>query len=542
MGTVGDTIWGVHIIGDECLIHYGTNIATWDTFPNEITSASDYTVKYSSMAEAFSTSFVYNSLLYIMDGTNYLVYNGSTVVAVTGYIPTTRIAADPDGGNGTDNEGVNYLSSYRKNTFVGDGSSKVYHLDVSSYDNETPTATVNGVSASIASFSYTAGTVTFTTAPAKPTTPGEANVIITFKKAVSGYPETIKNCTISRVFDTRVIVSGNTNKKGYFYPSELDDPTYFSDVKYVKDGDEDDSDIVSLCVTTDALITIKNTTGKGTKVFYHVPSTDSTYGRVYPVTGTSIVKGCVAQGVTFLDDIVYLSNDGLESIYLDSDSSYLVHRSTFVDKEMINKVNYASAKIEVWNNYLLILMDNQVFLADSRQIAKVDSHKEYEWYYWDNINGSLLKDYNGTLFLTDTSGNIYKFSGYNDNGTAIDSYWTTPLDVFGTGTKKKNSLKRGGVAEIKRIPNSVIKVDIATDKESFENVLVSNQGGFSFSSVDFSAFSFGTDPRGRIVYNPKKKKWIEIQIKFYSDELNKPFGLYNASLRAIIGNDIKRLS
>lgn len=541
MGTVGDDIYGLHIIGTKCLIHYGTNLAWWETFPNAITGAGDLTVLFTTMAQVFSTSFVYNGLLYILDGTNYLVYNGTTAVAVTGFIPTTSTGADPNGANRSIFQGVNYLSSYRKNSFVGDGTSTVFTLDVSSYDNETPTATVNGASASIASFSYTTGTVTFTAAPAAPSTAGEDNVIITFKKAVSGYPETVKNCTIATIFDTRVIISGNANKKGYFYPSELDDPTYFSDTKYVKDTDEDDSAIVALIPSTDAILSIHDNSGKGTKVFYHVPTIDSTDGKIYPVTETSISKGCVSQGINFFDDVVYLSSDGLESVYLSSDTSYLIHRSTLIDKEFINEANYSTAKIEIWNNYLMVLVNNKVYLADSRQINKIDGHREYEWYYWDNINGTLLKDYNGTLFLSDASGNIFKFSGYNDNGTAINAYWVTPLDIFDSRTKLKTALKRGGVAEIKTIANSVIKVDVATDKESFVNILTSSQGGFSFANINFASFTFGTSNRTRIVYNPKKKKWIEIQLKFYSDVLDKPFGLYNATLRALIGNDIKRV-
>ena len=38
----------------------------------------------------------------------------------------------------------------------------------------------------------------------------------------------------------------------------------------------------------------------------------------------------------------------------------------------------------------------------------------------------------------------------------------------------------------------------------------------------------------------KEKKFLNISLKFYSDELDKPFGLYSAILEAFIGGYAKR--
>lgn len=82
-----------------------------------------------SAANAKSTSFVHGGRLYILDGTNYLVYGGSsavyngdyiTDVTNVAYAPTTVISAAP-GGGGTAFEPVNLLQPKRVNSFVGNG-------------------------------------------------------------------------------------------------------------------------------------------------------------------------------------------------------------------------------------------------------------------------------------------------------------------------------------------------------------------------------------------------------------------------------------
>jgi hypothetical protein len=105
------------------IVHSGTNLYDEET------------VIFDDMEETPSKFFVFNNLLYIKDGKNYLVYDGSTCKDVVGYIPTTTMSMTPS-GQGTTYEDVNLLSPYRKNSFVGDGESTVYKLDTKEIDGE----------------------------------------------------------------------------------------------------------------------------------------------------------------------------------------------------------------------------------------------------------------------------------------------------------------------------------------------------------------------------------------------------------------------
>jgi len=59
-------------------------------------------------------------------------------------------------------------------------------------------------------------------------------------------------------------------------------------------------------------------------------------------------------------------------------------------------------------------------------------------------------------------------------------------------------------------------------------------------SIDYSNFAYTTKNESYIVYKIKEKKFLNISLKFYSDELDKPFGIYSAVLEAFIGGYAKR--
>lgn len=78
-----------------------------------------------------SQHFVFNNRLYILDGKNYLVYDGSSISQVknSAYVPTTYIGIIPAGENadiGTEYEQRNILTPKFKHTFIADGTTKEF--------------------------------------------------------------------------------------------------------------------------------------------------------------------------------------------------------------------------------------------------------------------------------------------------------------------------------------------------------------------------------------------------------------------------------
>lgn len=469
---------------------------------------------YSGLAPVRSTFFVYNNILYIKDNTKYVEFNGTTASNVVGYVPTTSISRTPAGGGAT-YEDINMLSIYRKNEFVGDGTATEYHLDARDID-EVVRVEVNGEVISSSSYTYNGeqGTVTFTTAPPIPDTDGQSNVIITFAKEVSGYRERILRCGIVTTFDNRVFFSGNPSYPNVLWHSSLNDPTYISDLDYYNEG-LDLSPIRAMVVGNECLWVFKEPSQANTTVFYHEPSIDSNYGKIYPSAHSSISTGCVSTGINFNDDIVFFSNRGLEAISSSiTGDKVLAHRSSLVDSKLLSEENYRSLILEEWEGYLLTIIGNKVYLADSRAMFNNDDHAEYEWFYWELDKAPTSTKVKDDVLYIGTSDGIYTLTNTGDR--TITSYWTTPYDEFNYPQYQKTTNKKGSVVDME---GESVTVSVRTDDNNFETIN-------TYLNV-----------KGYVVCRIKRKKWKAIQLKFAS---TKPFGIYEATLESYVGSYVKR--
>lgn len=545
IGQIGTKVNGLYFFETnntfEVIVHSGTKLLRWDNFPStpEVT-----TELHSSMNDAKSSAFVFGDKFYINDGLNYIVYNGTSVtnVSVDATVPTTTIARSPSGG-GEVYQPVNLLQSSRYNTFIGDGTSVDYYLDATEIDT-VEEVTVNGVVTTAYTVNNILGKITFTTAPEAPGTPGQANVVVKFSKFIPDYINRISKCTIAKLFDRRVFFSGNPDFPNAIFHCELENPAYVSDLAYYQDG-EDNTAVVDMVVGNNVLVVLKESSTQDATIFYHTPTIDYQYGKIYPMKQSSISTGCYSRGINFNDDIVFMSKNGLEGIDGNiAEKQLLSHRSSLVDSKMVNENNFNHCEMQEWNGYLMCLINGKIYLADSRQKFAGLTGFEYEWYYWDNIQcgtslARILKEYKGNLYFGCEDGSICHFEGTNDNGLPTYSCWTTPRDNFGSENLFKTTNKRGGVVKIKTIPNGQIKLGIETNKSNYKDIGKWSSTGFDFANIDFNNFSFATTQNSRIVFKLKEKKIIDISLKFYSDEMDKPFGLYNAVLEVFTGGYVK---
>lgn len=501
-------VWGIfsYKAGDEdmLLVHSGTKLYK--------IVGGVRTEIYSGLNPARSLSFIFNEKWFFKDGLNYLVYDGTTIAEVIGYIPTTTISRNPAGG-GTTYEDVNMLTSLRKNTFVGDGKSTEYYLDAQNIDSDyIPEITVDGSQVTAFTLNAAEGKITFNSAPAAPLTDGQDNVIIQFRKTVSGHRDRINKCTLLEVFDNRVFFSGNQDYPNTLWHSSLNDPSYCSDLDYYTEG-MDLSKIRSLVAGNNALWVFKEPSQANTAVFYHNPTIDAEYGKIYPSTHSNISTGCVGAGINFNDDIVFFGRRGMEAINGDIiTEQVLAHRSSLVDAKLTAETDYKDMILEEWSGYLLVFIGTKVYLADSRAVFTNINHYEYEWYYWElSKEVTCTKVIDGILYLGTANG-VYTLT---DLTSPITSYWTTPIDRFGNPQFLKTTNKKGCVCEA----SGDLKLSVKTNKTEWEQV-----GQYNSVSDYFV---------GRI----KKKKFKDIQIKFSSDTR---FCIETATLECYVGGYIKR--
>lgn len=486
------------------LIHAGTTLYKEENGERE--------TLYTGLNPTRSQSFIYNNIFYFKDGINYLEYNGDTIGEVAGTVPTTSIGRRPSGG-GTVYQDVNMLTGYRKNTFLADGKSTEYALDAQGIDTDfMPVVTVNGVDTTDFTVDTTNGKIIFNQAPPEPLTDGQDNVTVKFKKTVPGYRERINKCTLLTVFDNRVFFSGNQDYPSTVWHSSLNDPGYCSDLDYYNEG-LDLSPVRAMVAGNNALWVFKEPSQANTTVFYHNPVIDAEYGKIYPSTHSSISTGCVAAGVNFNDDIAFFSPRGMEAINGDVTTEQVIaHRSSLVDRMLLEEADYNDMILEEWEGYLLVIVGSKVYLADSRAMLTVDGHAEYEWFYWElGKKITCTKVHDGILYLGTADG-IYTLTNTTND---VLSYWITPLDKFKHPHFQKTSNKRGCTVEA----TGDISVYAKTDKTEWELIDTHD------NVTDY------------FVCRIKRKKFKDIQLKFYSESR---FSLESCSLECFIGGYIKR--
>lgn len=471
------------------------------------------TVLYGDLAQTRSDCFVFNHKWYLKDGVHYLVYDGQTLEDVVGFVPTTSIGRSPSGG-GTIHEDVNMLCPRRINTFLSDGISTEYKLDVGSIDNTfVPIVKVNGQAADSSGYiiDYAKGKVTFLTAPPQPDTPGQDNVSIEFQKYVPGHRERIMKCTLLQVFDNRVFFSGNPDFPNTVWHCALNDPSYCSDLDYYDEGMETAA-VKSMIAGNNALWVFREPNQENTTVFYHTPTIDSDYGKIYPSQHSSVSTGCVGKAINFTDDIVFFSDRGMEGISGDiTTEQVLAHRSSMVDRKLLGEPDYKNMILEEWEGYLTVFVGDKVYLADSRAMFESGNHSEYEWFYWAlGFRVNCAKVQNGVLYVGADDG-VYTLT---DAHAKLESYWVTPKDKFQSPHKQKTTNKRGCVVEA----TGDLTVYAKTEDRDFEPV------GAYLGVEDY------------VVCRIKEKKFKDLQLKFRSDT---GFSLEEATLECFVGGYMK---
>lgn len=502
-------VYGVFFYKDIVFVHSGTQL--W-----YVTSHGTKNVVYEGLREGVSHSFIYEDVWYFKDGLHYLQYDDKTyaIREVEGYVPTTTIARKPAGG-GTPFEDVNMLSDRRRNSFLADGESTDYYLDTLSIDEDFEVKVK--ISDTIRpkteyTVDYKGGVVKFKKAPEKPLTDGQDTVLIEFKKAVPKHREAILKCTLLQVFDNRVFFSGNEDEPNVVRHCSLDDPTYVSDTDYYKEG-LDSAKVRGMVAGNNALWVFREPSNANTTVFYHTPTIDDEFGKVYPSTHSSVTTGCIGCAINFNDDIVFFSERGMEGISGDVTTEQVVaHRSTLVDRKMTAESGYRDMLLEEWEGYLLVFIGDKVYLADSRGAFANGNHTEYEWFYWmlpKKVTCTRVEK--GVLYLGMDDG-VYTLT---DNEVAVESYWITPKDKFQNPHKLKTSNKRGCVAEA----TGDISVYAKVEDTDFE--LIGTYNGVT----DY------------FVSRIKRKKFKDIQLKFYTATR---FSLETVTLECFIGGYIKR--
>lgn len=544
------------------LVHSGTNVYAWSGEGGPV-------LMKSGVNNGPSQCVNMGGKMWLMTGGDYLVYDGQSVrdVAEAAYIPTTVIAAAPEGG-GVTYEAVNMVQPKRRNEFIPDGTSLVYQLDSVDLAEDTVTATVRGVE-KVEGTDFTVdrekGQVTWKTAPEAPVVGQEGEVIITFAtKDAYGNAARVRKCTIMTTYGVgtsdRLIVSGNPDHPNLDWTSGLNDPSYIPDLSYAVVGTEATA-IMGYRRLGEYLAIVKEDNGQDSTVFLRSAGVSDDGEAVFPLKQSIAGVGAVSpRGFgAILDEQLFLARTGVYAITSNvlTAERIVQNRSFFVDQRLVQEKGLEKAAAVSWNGMYLLGINGHVYLLDGRQDktyrAKSQGEYVYECYYWTDVPAVCWMNVKAgaeeTLYFGTVDGRVCRFNSdvdtmerYSDDGAAISACWATKADDDGDVSVLKTMIKKGNSVTIKPYTRSSAKICFRTDQDPVEwQAAYDTLDIFDWSDIDFSRFTFDANDAPReILFNTKVKKYKRLQIIVKNDAVNEGFGIFGITKHYVTGNFAKR--
>ncbi len=244
----------------------------------------------------------------------------------------------------------------------------------------------------------------------------------------------IKRCNVACVYDDRIFFTGNATLPNTVFYTQRDltghnNPTYIGILNYFNDGVGNTPNI-AMMANSSMLMVLKGNTLQDGSIYYHTSADggNDLTPRIYPSTEGLSGLGCVGMAVNFRDDCVFMSNRGLEAVAKQTVNleRTVEHRSTNIDALFRGK-DLTKARAAEWCGYLCILIDGDLYLADSRQMYQgIGGTIEYEWYYISGIGD--YKDDNEKYYTESYSGELPKDIYIYPDRVAVD-YETVKTDM-----------------------------------------------------------------------------------------------------------------
>ena len=367
----------------------------------------------------------------------------------------------------------------------------------------------------------------------------------------------IAGCRVMDVFENRIFYSGNPDFPNTDWHSELNEPTYVTDLSYTEVG-LDATPIIGYLRTGSEQAILK-ADGDDATIYMRSRTDDAEGNVIFPIRqGTSGIGAVGRHAVcTLLDDPMYLTANGVYAIAQQDISSEraLNIRSTRINKKLLENYNLEDAFMTTWKGNLLLFINGECYVADAAQKTYAGNKTgtfEYEWYYWTNIPARVAFEYGGVFYFGTNDGRICRFNddmknsrgayestAYSDDGEAIVATWATNMSDDGDFMRLKTMKKKGSGVMLKTYNRSGVKVSIKTDKDFEKMIRERSAGVFNFEDMDFSDFTFNTAEYMAVPFNAKFKKYKAIQVIVRNDKVNQAFGVLGIIRRYVIGNFAK---
>lgn len=476
---------------------------------------------------------------YILNGHEYLEWDGETLKPVEGYRPLVSITVPPEGG-GELLEQVNKLNGMRRAWFSPDGEKAEFVLpekNVQSIDYVIDTATgdaVEGWTPSLAD-----GKVTFGTAPIK-----GVNTIEIGWTMPTAYREHVTKMRYAELFDgsqdTRVFIYGDGSNECIY--SDIDyngDPRadYYPDLNVARVGDANTP--ITAMIRHYSTLVCHKTNSTWAISASSIELADKLNVRAFYITPINRTIGNEAMGQAQLVLNSSRSLHGADIYEWRNNASYSsnLNHDERQAKRISDRINATLKQFDIPHCIAYDDNYNQEYYVCYDGKALVQNYASDAWYFYDNFPVSAMVSHKNELYIGTPDGRLMHISylylsddAYSENAHPIVSYWESGSMSFGADFKRKYSAQMW--VGLKPESGSKVSVTVQTDRKSTYVEKDVSSDLATFTKMDFADFSFAVNRKPQMKrLKIKAKKFVFYKLIFEGDVLGKTATILATDIR-----------
>ena len=472
--------------------------------------------------DAPTTFFGFQNKLYVLNGHEYLVWDGEGEAdSVEGYVPLTVTAIAPEGG-GTTVENVNRLTGKRRVKFSADGKAKEYHLPEKNI-NGVEKIEIDGKRALGWSVDKAEGIITFVNEPAE----GNSNVQVWYsvRNTLRGDVESMRFAEqFNGAADTRVFLYGDGTAKAIYCGVTEDGKAsaeYFPDLYEVQIG-SDNAPVTGMVKYYDRMMSFKPDGGAYSTTYNVTTLAD---GSVIPSFQTvSINKeiGNMAMGqVRLVKNVPRTLYGG--NLYDWVYANYGVRDER--NAKLISQRVQDTLRNANTDNVFVFDDDSRqeyyVFLNDKNGTALVHNYQTDTWYRYNNMPVTCAGRFTDDIYFGLGNGKLVRFSEEyaSDDNEPIRALFVSGSMNFDRGYMRKHSSVMW--VSLKPTDNANLTITARSDKRADYTEKVISRRLATFVTPDFGNWSFETNRAPqvqRVKIKVKKFSYLSLVLKANMDD------------------------
>ena len=484
--------------------------------------------------DAATTFFGFGNKVYLLNGQEYLVWDGDGFVdTVDGYIPLVSTALAPTGG-GTTVENINRLTGKRRVRFSADGKATEYQLP----EKELISIDRVEIGTEESPINWTAdpatGKLTFDEAPEE----GESNVEVWYTAPNTRRAE-VESMRFSEMFngasDTRVFLYGDGSAKA-LYCGVTEDGTasaeYFPDLYEMIVGAEN-APITGMVKYYNRLMSYKADGGAFSTSYEVTTLADGTNVPGFMTVSLHREIGCDTPGqVRLVKNVPRAMFRG--NLYDWVYASY-VSRDEKNAKLVSQKVQATLRRADPSKVYAFdddAKQEYYMFLNDDRGTAIVHNYEIDAWYIYTGLPVLCACRAEDALYFGFSDGRLVRFDEArpNDDGKPIEAIFASGNMAFDRDYQKKHSSTIW--VSMQPSANANLMVSARSDRRTDYLDKVVTQVLFSFSNADFSSWSFLTNRQPQMErLKLKVKKFVFYQLLLKSNHASSDATVLGVDMR-----------